>query len=203
MSPFDQAQARRKHPRHDLLYTVTLCIPPSFVEFAEQLRYGLRLDLHQGHGGIAQPPTHTIDRPSRRLRHEIRHVHVHATTGVTLVSLMKAVEAGADCVDTAISSLSLGPGHNPTESFAEMLQGTPYHTDLDKDRMCRIKEHFASVKPRYSEFLSDITGVETEFRHHIPGGRISNMESQLKQQGAGDKLKEVLAEVPTVRKVAG
>ena len=61
------------------------------------------------------------------------HVHVHATTGVTLVSLMKAIEAGADCVDTAISSMSLGPGHNPTESLVEMLEGTGYDTRLDKD----------------------------------------------------------------------
>ena len=61
------------------------------------------------------------------------HVHVHATTGVTLVSLMKAIEAGADCVDTAISSLSLGPGHNPTESLVEMLEGTGFTTRLDKD----------------------------------------------------------------------
>ena len=59
------------------------------------------------------------------------HVHCHATTGVTLVCLMKAIEAGADVVDTAISSLSLGPGHNPTESLIEMLEGTPYTTELD------------------------------------------------------------------------
>ena len=65
------------------------------------------------------------------------HVHCHATTGVTLVSLMKAIEAGADCVDTAISSLSLGPGHNPTESLVEMLEGTGYHTELDMARLLR------------------------------------------------------------------
>jgi len=132
------------------------------------------------------------------------HVHVHATTGVTLVSLMKAIEAGADCVDTAISSMSLGPGHNPTESLVEMLEGTPFTTSLDKARLLRIKEHFARVRPRYVEFLSNITGVETEiFDSQIPGGMISNMESQLKQQGAAGRIKEVLAEVPHVRKDAG
>ena len=72
---------------------------------------------------------------------EVRvHVHVHATTGVTLVSLMKAIEAGADCVDTAISSLSLGPGHNPTESLVEMLEGTGFTTKLDKERLLKIEE---------------------------------------------------------------
>jgi methylmalonyl-CoA carboxyltransferase 5S subunit len=121
-----------------------------------------------------------------------------------MVSLMKAIEAGADIVDTAISSLSLGSGHNPTEALVEMLEGTDYTTRLDKGRLLKIKEHFATVRPRYAEFESKFTGVETEiFDSQIPGGMISNMESQLKQQGAGDKLKQVLEEVPRVRKVAG
>jgi methylmalonyl-CoA carboxyltransferase 5S subunit len=132
------------------------------------------------------------------------HVHVHATTGVTMVSLMKAIEAGADVVDTSISSLSLGPGHNPTEALVEMLEGTGYATRLDKERLLRIKEHFAKVRPRYAPFESKFIGVETEiFDSQIPGGMISNMESQLKQQGAGERIKEVLAEVPRVRKDAG
>ena len=132
------------------------------------------------------------------------NVHCHATTGVTLVSLMKAIEAGADVVDTSISSLSLGPGHNPTESLQEMLEGTGFIADLDKVRLGRIKTHFAQVKPRYSQFMSAAFNVETGiFDSQIPGGMISNMESQLKQQGAGDRLKEVLEEVPRVRKIAG
>jgi methylmalonyl-CoA carboxyltransferase 5S subunit len=132
------------------------------------------------------------------------HVHVHATTGVTMVSLMKAIEAGADCVDTAISSISLGPGHNPTESLVEMLENTGYTTKLDMSRLLKLKEYFGTVRPRYKEFLSNIVGVETEiFESQIPGGMISNMESQLKQQGAAHRMKEVLAEVPLVRKDAG
>ena len=130
------------------------------------------------------------------------HVHVHSTTGVTMVSLMKAIEAGADIVDTAISSLSLGPGHNPTEALVEMLDGTGYTTRLKKERLLKIKEHFVKVRPRYAAFESKIVGVETEiFDSQIPGGMISNMESQLKQQGAGDRVKEVLAEVPKVRRL--
>jgi methylmalonyl-CoA carboxyltransferase 5S subunit len=132
------------------------------------------------------------------------HVHVHSTTGVTLVSLMKAIEAGADIVDTSISSMSLGPGHNPTEALVEMLEGTPYTTRLDRQRLLKIKDHFAAVRPRYGEFESRIFGVETEiFDSQIPGGMISNMESQLRQQGAGDRVREVLAEVPRVRQDAG
>jgi methylmalonyl-CoA carboxyltransferase 5S subunit len=132
------------------------------------------------------------------------HVHTHATTGVTLVSLMKAIEAGCDIVDTAVSSLSLGPGHNPTESLIEMLEGTGYETRVDLERVLKISRHFAQIRPRYKEFFSENTGVDTEiFKSQIPGGMISNMESQLKGQGAGDRLQEVLEEVPRVRKDSG
>ncbi|MEI2764340.1 MAG: methylmalonyl-CoA carboxytransferase subunit 5S [Dermatophilaceae bacterium] len=132
------------------------------------------------------------------------HLHCHATTGVTLVSLMKAIEAGADCVDSAISSMSLGPGHNPTESLVAMLEGSPYHTELDETRLLAVKDYFAGIRPRYAEFASNIIGVETEiFKSQIPGGMISNMESQLRAQNAGDRLKDVMAEVPRVREDAG
>ncbi len=131
------------------------------------------------------------------------NVHCHATTGVTLVSLMKAIEAGVDVVDTAISSISLGPGHNPTESLQEMLDGTGFVADLDKALLANIKDHFAKVKPRYQQFMSAYN-VETDiFESQIPGGMLSNMESQLRQQGAGDKVKEVMAEVPKVREASG
>jgi pyruvate/oxaloacetate carboxyltransferase len=117
---------------------------------------------------------------------------------------MKAIEAGADIVDTSISSLSLGSGHNPTEALVEMLAGTGYTTTLDKDRLQKIKKHFAEVRPRYAEFESKFIGVETQiFDSQIPGGMISNMENQLKQQGAADRSDDVLAEVPNVRKDAG
>ncbi len=132
------------------------------------------------------------------------HLHAHATTGVTLVSYMKAIEAGCDIVDTSVSSMSLGPGHNPTEALIEMLEGTGYETRLDLKRILRVRDHFAKIRPRYREFLSEFTGVDTDiFTSQIPGGMISNMESQLKGQGAGDRLHEVLEEVPAVRKDAG
>jgi methylmalonyl-CoA carboxyltransferase 5S subunit len=127
------------------------------------------------------------------------HVHVHATTGVTMVSLMKAVEAGADVVDTAISSLSLGPGHNPTESLVEMLEGMSYTTQAGHGAQCCGEGAFRQIRPRYASSWTDFAGVETEiFASQIPGGMISNMESQLKQQGAGDRIREVLEEVPRV-----
>ena len=131
------------------------------------------------------------------------NVHCHSTTGVTLVSLMKAIEAGADVVDTAISSMSLGPGHNPTESLVAMLEGTEYTTGLDMDRLLKVRDHFAEIRPKYAEFES-ATLVDTDiFSSQIPGGMLSNMESQLKAQGAGDRIREVMQEVPKVKADAG
>jgi len=130
-------------------------------------------------------------------------VHCHATTGVTQVSLMRAIEAGADVVDTCISSMSLGPGHNPTESVVEMLDGTPYTTELDRAALHRIRDHFAAVRPKYAAYESH-TLVDTDiFRSQIPGGMLTNMESQLKTQGAADRITEVLTEVPKVRAAVG
>jgi methylmalonyl-CoA carboxyltransferase 5S subunit len=198
-----------KHAQGTICYTVSpLHTVEGFVEMAERL-----LDL--GCDSICIKDMAALLKPHAAYElvkgikdtcgSDVRvHVHVHATTGVTMVSLMKAIEAGADCVDTAISSLSLGPGHNPTESLVEMLEGTGFDTKLDKARLLKIRDYFNTVRPRYKEFLSNIIGVDTEiFASQIPGGMISNMESQLKQQKAADRLKEVLLEVPNVRKDAG
>jgi len=131
-------------------------------------------------------------------------LHTHATTGVTMASLMKGVEAGCDIVDTAISSLALGRGQNPTESFVEMLEGTGYESRLDMERVLRIKQHIATVRPRYRNFSNEPIGVETEiFKSQVSAAMISNLECQLRGQGAGHLLPEVLAEVRNVRSDAG
>jgi methylmalonyl-CoA carboxyltransferase 5S subunit len=198
-----------KHAQGTICYTTSpLHSTSDFVEMAEQLLdLGCESICIKDMAALLRPqPAYDIVRGIKEACGEDTrvHVHVHSTTGVTLVSLMKAIEAGADCVDTAISSMSLGPGHNPTESLVEMLEGTPYKCNLNKELLLKVKEHFAKIRPRYQEFLSNIIGVETEiFDSQIPGGMISNMESQLKQQGAGHRLKEVLLEVPNVRKDAG
>lgn len=198
-----------KHAQGTICYTVSpLHTVGAFVDMAEQLvEMGADSICLKDMAALLKPqPAYDIVKGIKeRCGKDVRvHVHVHSTTGVTLVSLMKAIEAGADAVDTSISSLSLGPGHNPTESLVEMLEGTGYETNLDKGRLLKIKDHFAAVRPRYAAFESNIVGVETEiFDSQIPGGMISNMESQLKQQDAGDRLKEVYAEVPLVRKDSG
>ncbi len=198
-----------KHAQGTVCYTTSpLHTVEKFVELAQQLRdLGCDSICIKDMAALLRPqPAFDLVRGIKeKCGDDTRvHVHVHATTGVTLVSLMKAIEAGADVVDSSISSLSLGSGHNPTEAVVEMLQGTGYATRLDKSRLLKIKEHFGKIRPAYAEFESKFVGVETEiFDSQIPGGMISNMESQLKQQGAAHRIKEVLAEVPNVRKVAG
>lgn len=198
-----------KHAEGTICYTTSpLHTVARFVEMAKRLQdMGCDSICIKDMAALVRPqPTYDLVRGIKEACGEktLVHVHVHSTTGVTMVSLMKAIEAGADIVDTSISSLSLGPGHNPTEALVEMLEGTGYTTRLKKDRLLKIKEHFAKVRPNYAEFESKFIGVETEiFDSQIPGGMISNMESQLKQQGAGDRVKEVLTEVPKVREDAG
>ena len=198
-----------KHAQGTISYTISpVHTVPAFVEMAQQLvEMGCDSICIKDMAGLLKPqPAYDLVKGIKKACGEdtLVHVHCHATTGVTLVSLMKAVEAGCDIVDTAISAMCLGPGHNPTESFVEMLEGTGFETRLDMARILKARRYFETVRPRYKEFLSDITGVETEiFKSQIPGGMISNMESQLKGQGAGDRLQEVLLEVPNVRKDSG
>jgi len=131
-------------------------------------------------------------------------VHTHSTTGVTLVSLMKAIEAGCDIVDTAISALALGRGHNPTESLVAMLEGTGFESRLDLERLHRVKQHIGNVRPRYREFSNQPIGVETEtFQHQIPAALMLNMEYQMKGQSTPDLLDEVAEEIQSVRQDAG
>jgi methylmalonyl-CoA carboxyltransferase 5S subunit len=205
----DAVRKTGKHAQGAISYTVSpLHTVEAFAEMAEQLQeMGCDSICIKDMAGLLKPqPAYDLVKAIKRRcgSETLVHVHTHATTGVTLVSLMKAIEAGCDIVDTAVGSLSLGPGHNPTESLIELLEGTGYETRLDKQRVLRVSNYFASIRPRYREFFSENTGVDTEiFKSQIPGGMISNMESQLKGQGAGDRLQEVLEEVPRVRKDAG
>ena len=131
------------------------------------------------------------------------NVHCHSTTGVTQVSLMKAIEAGADVVDASVSSMSLGPGHNPTESVIEMLEGTGYTASVDLDRVLKVRDHFKKIRPKYAEFESKTLVNTNIFKSQIPGGMLSNMESQLRAQGAEDRIDDVMKMVPVCRKDAG
>jgi methylmalonyl-CoA carboxyltransferase 5S subunit len=205
----DAVKKTGKHAQGTISYTVSpLHTTAAFAEMAQKLQeMGCDSICIKDMAALLkpQPAFDLVTAIKQKCGNEMLvHLHTHSTTGVTMVSLMKAIEAGCDIVDTSVSSLSLGPGHNPTESLIELLEGTGYTTRVDLERVQRIAEHFAQIRPRYSEFFSGFTGVDTKiFKSQIPGGMISNMESQLKGQGASDRLQEVLLEVPKVRKDAG
>ncbi len=132
------------------------------------------------------------------------HLHCHTTSGFALMTITKAIEAGVDIVDTAISSLSMGTSHSPTETIVAALKGTDHDTGLDMDRLLEIQEYFAGIRKEYSAFESAFTGVDVNIlKSQVPGGMISNLESQLKQQNAYDRLPEVLEELPKTRKDLG
>ena len=131
-------------------------------------------------------------------------IHSHATTGLSVASLLKGIEAGADIVDTAISSMSMGTSHSPTETVVEMLKGTEWDTGLDTKLLLEIAAYFREVRKHYSSLESAFLGADTRILlSQVPGGMLSNLESQLKQQGAADKMDAVLAELPNVHKDAG
>ena len=131
-------------------------------------------------------------------------IHSHATTGLSVATLLKAAEAGADWLDTAISSMSMGTSHSPTETVVEMLKGTDMDTGLDTKLLLEIAAYFREVRKHYSSLESAFLGADTRILlSQIPGGMLSNLESQLKQQNAGDKMDAVLEELPKVHKAAG
>lgn len=131
-------------------------------------------------------------------------IHTHATTGLSVATLLKGAEAGADILDTAISSMSMGTSHSPTETIVEMLKGTDLDTGLDTKALLEIAAYFREVRKHYASLESSFLGADTRILlSQVPGGMLSNLESQLKQQNAADKMDQVLAELPIVHKDAG
>lgn len=131
-------------------------------------------------------------------------LHCHATTGLSTATAIKAVEAGIDILDTAISSMSQTYGHTPTETVVAMLQGTARDTHLQLEQLEPIAAYFRDVRKKYAKFEGQLKGVDSRILiAQVPGGMLTNMESQLKEQGAADRLDEVLKEIPRVREDLG
>ncbi|SFU58310.1 sodium-extruding oxaloacetate decarboxylase subunit alpha [Halomonas korlensis] len=132
------------------------------------------------------------------------HMQCHATTGMSTATALKAAEAGIDNVDTAISSMSMTYGHSPTESVVAILQGTARDTGLDLELLEEIAAYFREVRKKYAAFEGSLKGIDSRILiAQVPGGMLTNMEGQLKEQGAGDKLDDVLKEIPRVREDLG
>jgi len=132
------------------------------------------------------------------------HSQCHATTGLSVATILKQVEAGIDNVDTAISSMSMTYGHSPTETVNAMFHNRPGDPGLDLDLLAEIAEYFRVVRKKYAKFEGELKGVDARILlAQVPGGMLTNMESQLRDQQASDKLAEVLEEIPRVREDLG
>ncbi|MFQ5978910.1 MAG: pyruvate carboxylase subunit B [Candidatus Heimdallarchaeota archaeon] len=132
------------------------------------------------------------------------HIHSHYTSGMATASHLAAIEAGANIIDTAISSFAGGSSHSPAETLATILEDLGYRVNLDFDRMKEMADYFRMIRKKYSPYESEFTGVDANvLRYQVPGGMISNLVSQLAEQNALDRLSDVLDEVPRVRKELG
>ncbi len=131
-------------------------------------------------------------------------LHSHATTGLSTAAITKAAEAGIDMVDAAISSMSMTTGHSATESVVSIMDGTDRETGLNLEKLEEIAEYFRPVRKKYAKFEGSSRGVDARILlAQVPGGMLTNMESQLKEQGALDKMDAVLQEIPRVREDLG
>jgi len=128
----------------------------------------------------------------------------HATTGLSTATYQKAIDAGIDMLDTAISSMSMTYGHSATETIVAIVEGTARDTELDLNQLEEIAAYFRDVRKKYAAFEGSLKGVDGRILlAQVPGGMLTNMENQLKEQGAADKLNEVLLEIPRVREDLG
>ncbi len=132
------------------------------------------------------------------------HMHCHATTGLSTATYVKAAEAGIDRIDTAVSSMSMTYGHSPTETLVALLEGTGRDTGLDINLIEEIATYFRQVRKKYAKFEGSLRGVDSRILvAQVPGGMLTNLENQLREQNASDKVDEVLEEIPRVREDLG
>ena len=196
-----------KHAQGTLSYTVS---PVHTMDMWVDLAKGLEdLGSHsiciKDMAGLLRPyeAEALIGRLEQTLQIPI-HMQCHATTGLSTATIIKAAEAGIDNVDTAISSMSMTYGHTPTETIVAALEGTERDTGLDLNLLEEIAEYFREVRKKYARFEGSLKGVDARILvAQVPGGMLTNMESQLKEQGAADRFDAVLEEIPKVRKDLG
>ncbi len=202
-----EVKACGKHVEAAISYTVSpVHSLDRFVDLAKQLEdLGTDTLCIKDMAGLLAPIE--AYRLIRRLKQAVQvpiHLHTHYTSGMATMASLMAILAGLDMLDTAISPLAGGTSHPPTETMVASLRDTPYDTGLDLKTFQPITEHFRTVRRKYRQFESDFTGVDAEIlTSQIPGGMLSNLAAQLTEQNALDRMKEVLDEVPRVRKDMG
>lgn len=202
------AKKQRTHVQGTISYTTSpIHTLDDFIDLAKDLE-SLECDsiAIKDMAGIINP--RDIRELVTRLKEEtdlLVNLHCHCTSGMTPISYYAACEAGVDILDTAISPLSWGTSQPPTESIVAALQGTDYDTKLDLKRLNHVKKYFEGIKEKYSSLLDPIAEtIDTDVLiYQIPGGMLSNLVSQLKEQNALDRYQDVLDEMPRVRKDMG
>jgi pyruvate carboxylase subunit B len=202
-----EVKANGKHVEATICYTVSpVHTVDRFVSMARQLEdMGTDTLCIKDMAGLLAPldAYQLVKRLKRAVKVPI-HLHSHYTSGMASMSALMAVLAGLDMLDTSVSPLAGGTSHPATETMIASLRNTPYDTGLDLRQFEPITEHFRTVRRKYRRFESDFTGVDAEIlTSQIPGGMLSNLAAQLAEQNAIDRMKEVLDEVPRVRKEMG
>lgn len=201
------AQQCNKHVEATICYTVSpVHSLQHFVEQAKQLEdLGTDTICIKDMAGLL-PPFEAYEL-IKRLKAAVRvpiHLHTHYTSGMASMASLMAILGGLDILDTAMSPLSGGTSHPPTETMIAALRDTAYDTGLDLSQLTPVSEHLRTARKKYHQFESDFTGVDTDvLLSQVPGGMISNLASQLSEQNAIEKMKEVLEEIPRVRKDMG
>lgn len=199
--------AAGKHAQGTICYTDSpVHSVKDFVKQAQQMAdMGCHSIAIKDMAGLLTPQT-TFELVSS-LKKEINlplFLHSHYTSGMASMCQLKAVEAGIDHIDTAISAFAGGTSHPPTETMKAVLEAAGYETGLDAVLLERIAAHFRDVRRKYHQFESEYNGVDTQvLLSQVPGGMMSNLANQLKEQGALDRIQEVFAEIPRVRKDLG
>ena len=196
-----------KHAEGTICYTTSpLHNIPHFVALAKELEsMGCDTLAIKDMAGLLTPYT-TADLV-KAIKAAVKmpiHLHSHATSGLSAMCFLKGVENGATMIDTCNSALGEGASHSSTESIVAALQGTEYDTGLNLAQLQEITAYFREVRKKYWQFESDFTGVDTRVLvNQVPGGMISNLSNQLKEQGSLSRMDEVLAEIPRVREDLG
>ncbi len=195
------------HAQGTICYTTSpVHTMQSWVDVAEQLvECGVNSIALKDMSGVMSPyeAYELVSTLKKQLDVEL-HLHCHSTAGMADMTLLKAIEAGVDRVDTAISSMSGTYGHPATESIVAALKGTERDTGLDLEKIEHIAAYFRDVRKKYAAFEGQLKGIDSRILvAQVPGGMLTNMESQLKQQNALDRIDEVLEEIPRVRKDLG
>ena len=197
----------RKHVEATICYTVSpVHSLHHYVEQAKQLEdLGTDTICIKDMAGLL-PPFEAYEL-IRQMKAAVRvpiHLHTHYTSGMASMSSLMAILGGLDILDTAMSPLSGGTSHPPTETFIAALRDTPYDTGLDLSRLAPIAAQLREARKKYHQFESDFTGVDADILlSQVPGGMLSNLASQLTEQNAIEKMQEVLEEIPRVRKDMG